>query len=436
MIQCLKISVIAVILMNSFVLNAQHIFHSFDEIWAYTKENNPDISIYQLQIDKAIKDHKVAQSSLYPKVNAEFSGQHNIDIAETPLPGEILGRPGETVFVRFGQEYNYNGGISISKTLLNWQAIFQSKIAKSNTQLKKVEKDLFEQTLKEQMAQLYYACLISQTSVKNGEIDLLLADSILQIASDRFQEGLIDALELNQAKINRNTAFDKLEQNKQYLFENEYNLKILLGLSTFDNLVLDEQIDLNTNNPIEMVPQNSASINLYETQLELTELERKQALTKFTPKLDLIYYWGGIKYQQDFDLSSNSSDWQPNSYIGLNLSIPVFSGFGNKNQYSSTKISQSIAKLNYEEEIRKSSLNDSILLNNYLSSRKLAEAANENLKISDKNVKLAYNKYSEGLISLDNYLSVFDDYLFVESQYYNRLSEYLINKITILSRNN
>jgi hypothetical protein len=79
-------------------------------------------------------------------------------------------------------------------------------------------------------------------------------------------------LELNQAKINRNTAFDKLEQNKQYLFENEYNLKILLGLSTFDNLVLDEQIDLNTNNPIEMVPQNSASINLYETQLELTEL--------------------------------------------------------------------------------------------------------------------------------------------------------------------
>jgi hypothetical protein len=41
------------------------------------------------------------------------------------------------------------------------------------------------------MAQLYYACLISQTSVKNAKIDLLLADSILQIASDRFQEGLL-----------------------------------------------------------------------------------------------------------------------------------------------------------------------------------------------------------------------------------------------------
>jgi hypothetical protein len=33
---------------NSFVLNAQHVFHSLDEIWTYAKENNPDNSVYQL----------------------------------------------------------------------------------------------------------------------------------------------------------------------------------------------------------------------------------------------------------------------------------------------------------------------------------------------------------------------------------------------------
>jgi hypothetical protein len=53
MIQWLKISVVTVILMNAFVLNAQHVFHSIDEIWIYAKENNPDNSIYQLQVDKA-----------------------------------------------------------------------------------------------------------------------------------------------------------------------------------------------------------------------------------------------------------------------------------------------------------------------------------------------------------------------------------------------
>lgn len=436
MTQWLKISVITMILMNSFVLKAQQVFHSINEIWTYAKENNPDNSVYQLQIEKAVKDQRIANSSLYPKVSAGFSGQYNIDIAETPLPGEIVGKPGETVYAKFGQEYSYNGGITISKTLLDWQSIFQSKIAKSNTQLKQTEKALFEQTLREQVAQVYYATITAQAAVNNAKEDLNLADSILQIASDRFREGLIDGLSFNQAKINRNNAFDKWEQNKQYLVENQLNLKILLGLSTSETLVLKEQIELNMNNSIEFIPQNEASIRLYEAQIEIADFERKQALTLFTPKLDFIYYWGGTQYQQDFNLPFNSNDWQPNSYIGLNLSIPIFSGFGNKNQYNSAKISQNIAQLNYEEEIRKSSLNDSILLNNYLSSIKLAETANENLKISGENVHLAYSRYSEGLISLDNYLSVYDDYLAVENQYFNRLSDYLINKAIIQSRNN
>jgi outer membrane protein len=429
------ISVITLVLINSFLLNAQYEFNSIDEIWLYAKENNPDNSVYSLQIDNAKIDKKITYSSIYPKVNVGFSGQYNIDIAETPLPGEILGLPGETIYAKFGQEYSYNGGITISKTLLDWQSLFQSKIAKSNIQLKQAEKTLFEQTLREQAAQVYYACLTAKAAVNNAKEDLLLADSILQIATERFREGLIDGLSLNQAKINRNNAFDKLEQNKQYLFENKLNLKILLGLSISDTLVLKEQIDLNSINPIETFPQNDAIINLYETHLEIADFERKKALTRFSPKLDLIYYWGGTQYQQDFNLSFNLSDWKPNSYIGLNLSMPLFSGFGNKNQYSSAKISQYIARLNYEEENRKSSLSDSILLNNYLSSGKLARIADENIKLSRENVQLAYSKYSEGLISLDNYLSVYDDYLLVESQYFSRLSDYMINKAIILSRN-
>jgi outer membrane protein len=134
------ISVITLVLTNSFLLNAQYVFHSIDEIWLYAKENNPDNSVYSLQIDNAKIDQKITYSSIYPKVNVGFSGQYNIDIAETPLPGEILGLPGETIYAKFGQEYSYNGGITISKTLLDWQSIFQSKIAKSNTQLKQTEK--------------------------------------------------------------------------------------------------------------------------------------------------------------------------------------------------------------------------------------------------------------------------------------------------------
>jgi len=416
-------------------VHGQHTFHSLEEIWSYALENNPDNSVYQLQVEKAIKDNKAANSFIYPKIQFGMSGQYNMEIPETPVPGEIFGKPGETVYAQFGQTYNYTRGFSASKTLFDWQSLFQAKIAQSNTNLVKAEKALFEQNLKQQLAQVYYAALTAQAAVDLSLKDLSLADSTLLLSTNRFQQGIIDNLTLNQAKINKNNALDRLEQNKQYLFENEINLKILLGLTPSDTLLLSEKIQLNENIVLETISSDESSLNLYKIQTENAGFVTKQAMARFSPKLDIVTFWGGAQYQEDFKLSIKSSDWQPNRYIGLNLSIPLFTGFANKNQYQSAKISQNIAQLKYDEAIRKSSLNDSILFKNFSIAEHSVQTAQQNLQLADENVQLAYSKYSEGLISLDNYLSVYDDYLAVENQYFSRLSDYLINKAIIQSRN-
>ena len=415
--------------------NGQHTFHSLEEIWSYAMANNPDNSMYQFQVEKAVKDYKTANNFIYPKIQFGMSGQYNKEIPETPVPGEIFGKPGETVYAQFGQTYNYSRGLSFSKTLLDWQSMFQAKIAQSNSNLVKAEKALFEQNLKQQLAQVYYAALTAQAAVDLSLKDLSLADSTLLLSTNRFQQGIIDNLTLNQAKINKNNALDRLEQNKQYLYENETNLKILLGLNSIDTLLLSEEIQFNKNTTIETITSDELSLNLYKIQTENADFATKQAMSRFSPKLELVTFWGGAQYQDDFKLSMKSSDWQPNRYIGLNLSIPLFTGFANKNQYQSAKISQNIAQLKYDEAIRKSSLNDSILVKNFSIAEHSVQTAQQNLELADENVQLAYSKYSEGLISLDNYLSVYDDYLAVENLYFSRLSEYLINKAIIQSRN-
>jgi len=415
--------------------NGQQTFHSLEEVWIYALKSNPDNSVYQLHVEKAVKDYKTAKSYLYPKISIGMSGQYNMEIPETPVPGEIFGKPGETVYAKFGQAYNYSRGLSFSKTLLDWQSMFQAKIAQSNTNLAKAEKALFEQNLKQQAAQVYYAALTARAAVDLSQKDLILADSTLLLSTNRFQEGVIDNMTLNQAKINRNNALDRLEQNKQYLLENETNLKILLGLTPGDTLLLSENIQLTENTAIDTISTDELSLNLYKIQTENAGFATKQAMSRFSPKLELVTFWGGMQYQDDFKISMKSSDWQPNRYIGLNLSIPLFTGFANKNQYQSTKISQDIAQLSYNEAIRKSSLNDSILLNNYITAKHSFQTAQQNLALANENVHLAYSKYSEGLISLDNYLSVYDDYLAIENQYFSRMSDYLINKAIIQSRN-
>jgi len=69
-------------------------------------------------------------------------GTKNIKTPETPVPGEILGKPGETVYLKFGQDYSYNTGLTISKSILNWQAKYQTKIAKLTVSYKEPRKNI------------------------------------------------------------------------------------------------------------------------------------------------------------------------------------------------------------------------------------------------------------------------------------------------------
>ena len=433
----IKVTILA-FLMMPVILQAQHVFNSLNDVWEYSLSNNPENNIYRLKIEQAGQDKKTANSYLYPKVGAAFSGQKNIEIPETPVPGELMGKPGETVYMKFGQNYSYNSGISVSKTILDWQSMVQAKIAKLNVSLNQAQKDYFEQTLKEQVAQVYYAAITANKAVEISNKDLEIADSLFLIAQGRFEQGLIDGLVFNQAIINKNNVIRNLEQNKFYQSQWMYNLKLLLGFAATDSLILTEDIIINRINDQFDYGQvsNEKYTRIYNLQSDISGIETKRALARFAPKMEVNYYLGSFQYQSDFTFSLNSADWKPSSYLGISVSVPLFTGFANKSQYSSAKISRTITQMKSQDETRKSAINDSILLANYFSSVKLIEITSETYKVSGNNVELASQKYGQGLISLDEYLKVFDDYLAVENQYFNSLSDYLINKATIEARKN
>jgi len=432
------VGIILAFIMQLTIIQAQIVFKSINEVWEYSLSNNPENIMYQLQVEKAKQDKKTANSYLFPKAGVNFSGQKNIEIPETPVPGELIGMPGQTVYMKFGQNYSYNSGITVSKTLFDWQSKAQAKIAKLNVLLTEAQKDYFEQTLKEQVAQVYYTVLTSNQAVKISQKDFELADSLYLLAKKRFEQSLTDKLVLNQAKINRNKVFEKLEQNKSYQSQWHYNLKLLLGLTATDTLLLVEDIFAKPKQEKwdNTIAANEDYINIFKWQSEIARSESKKALARFTPKIDVAYYLGTFQYQNDFTLSLNSADWKPNSYLGLSVTIPVFTGFANKTQYSAAKISGQIARQKLHDETRKASINDSILLLNYNTSEKLMLLGSENFQVSGNSVELASQKYAQGIIGLDEYLKAFDDYLNFQNQYFNSLSDYLINKAILETRKN
>ncbi|MEM6525850.1 MAG: hypothetical protein AAF693_18770, partial [Bacteroidota bacterium] len=52
-----------------------------------------------------------------------------------------------------------------------------------------------------------------------------------------------------------------------------------------------------------------------------------------------------------------------------------------------------------------------------------ASLAKDNFQLYEENQRLTYKKYEEGLVSLDAYLRVFEDYVKAENTFLNNLSK-------------
>jgi len=151
---------------------------------------------------------------------------------------------------------------------------------------KETEKKHYEQILKEQSAQIYYAALTANQAVAIGKRDMSIADSLLALANDRFAAGLIDALTLNQVKINRNNVSEKLVQSKEYQHQYLQNLKELLGLTATDTVTLTENIGLQK--PIlpeyALMPDDSY-LDLFRLQTDMAGYEVKNHRQDLPQKL-------------------------------------------------------------------------------------------------------------------------------------------------------
>ncbi len=406
-------------------LQAQQTFASLDEIWLYAMENNVVQRIQQLQVAQARQQKRTADAYLFPTVSAGISGQANIDISETPVPGELIGKPGETVYMKFGKKYNYSAGINVSYNVLNWHSVYQSRMATINVEQQKAGQAYSEQNLKEQLGQIYYAALMAQKAVIFGENDLAVADTLFQLTQNRYNQGLTDAIELNQAQISKNSVAQQLEISRDFRNECISNLKELLGLEAESVLELTGSLEYNsTDETICQTPPNSRYTEIFRLKESYSIARQKSAWAEYLPDVGLRAYFGNNQFSDDFSFSLKSEKWRPDNYVGVSVSVPIFSGWANRSKHSASKIERQIASGTYADELRKSAINDSLTVQKMYSALQSAALGKETFGLSAQNLRLASTKYQQGLISLDGYLKIFEDYLKAENNYLNYLSEF------------
>lgn len=408
---------------------------SLVEALATAVKHNPGQEIYRQQLLQARSNYKAAKGYAYPAISGAFSGTQNLNLAVTPVPGELVGQPGTTYYAQFGKRYAYNAGVNVSQNLFDWPLTLQAAISKDNMFLVQAQQAAWLQTLKNQVAGYYFSTWIARTSLSISAQDLLFADSLVVLAQQRLQEGTADALAVNQASVNYNNVQQNILQSRQLYEQSIGNLKIILGAGTATILVLTGRFDpdfLQADSDVSLNPDKN--LDVYRRQQEISSLQARQQKAMGYPVVSLSGYFGDQQYRNDFGLSLAGKYWSPYRYIGFNVSVPVFTGLTNFYKYRSAKIGHEIAAIQYDDAARQSGINDQLLVKNFWNYREMAKASRTNFDLYGRLLLLNRQKYLEGLINMDVYYRAFEDYLRAENTWLSSLSQWLSAWGTILSR--
>lgn len=398
---------------------------SLDEAMLLARKQNHDLQMHALDVEKSNLELKQANSHRLPTITGSVSGQRNIDLATTPLPAEIFGgEPGQTVNAQFGQEYTYNAGITIAKQLFDREASLQTKVAELNAKASKSDQEVFYEVLAEQVALYYYTGLIAQKAIETGEKDLESATHVKALTDEKFEQGLIDAIARNSASINQNAVRQNLNANKYLQAQCDSELKKLLGLNPNDELLLQEDLSSNLPEAVNFT-QLYPSARVENSALLATRAgsQIKLAQSSLWPSLSLNSYYGRQQFRNDFGFSLDQDAWSNYSYLSLNLSVPIFSGLNNRRNIKRSKVDHQIALNEKSKTALHAELDDLRLISDYQLSLEDAQSSQDSYLLYKENQELTYEKYQEGLVSLEQYLRSFEEYLKAENNYLNYLSK-------------
>ncbi|MEO1012263.1 MAG: TolC family protein [Bacteroidota bacterium] len=408
---------------------------SLEEAISMAMERNLDLAVNELQSERAEMELKLAKSARSPQISASFSGQKNLELPTTFIPGEIFGQPGETVEAQFGQEYQYNAGITMNKSLIDLSNSLSIKGKAKDIDIINSDNAIYREYLVGNISYSYHALLLAEEARHIAQEDLKVADSVLQITRSKFDEGLLDLGALNRSKINFNRVKQSLDEAALVYEDSHDNLKEALGVENFKTIALSEKLVLNT---FDLPKTESLGENLEilrsEQHTAKAELHLKQARSEYYPKVSLNSYYGSQLFQNEFDFSPVHEDWAAVQYVGVNINLPIFNGFSTRRKVKIAKMDAEVAELNQKQEKDRLEAEDAQLLKNQNLTASIALSSLENFRLHKEIADLEFSKYTEGLTGLENYLNAFEDYLNAKTAYLNALTTYYQYDAKVYSR--
>ncbi len=261
----------------------------------------------------------------YPQLGFNFNVQHYFELPTSFFPDAT----GVKKPVKTGVINTSVPALSVTQNIFNRDVLLAGRTATDVRKQVRQATDSTKINVVVNVSKAYYDVLLShqQINIVNNEIERLQRS--LKDAYAQYQAGTVDKTDYKRATIALNNANAQLKQYREAETAKLSYLKQLMNYPftatlnlVYDSLQMEKEIVLDTTQAVNY--ENRIEYQSLQTQQSLLKANLKYAQWAYLPTVSAFANYN-LAYQNDV-FGSLYSQAFPNSYIGLQLSLPIFQG--------------------------------------------------------------------------------------------------------------
>ena len=403
---------------------------SLEEAINYALQNNYKAINASRDIEAAKQKKWETTATGLPQINGNVNYQNNIVLQKSVVPAEFFGgNPGEFAEVEFGTKHNMTASASLTQLIFDGSYIVALQASKTYLKYYQNYKVKTDNETREMVTNYYGNVLLAKENIAILEKNKATLEKNVFEAEETYKNGLIEELQITLASVNSSLS------NMNRLVDISTNmLKINLGLTIDDTLILTDNLDALTTQKVDLAATsesfnvaNNIDYQIAENFREQRRLEYKLQKASYLPKLSASANFGYNAFSNEFTFFQQDQKWFNFSYVGVNLNVPIFGSFGKraKNQQAKIAFEQSETQLTETEQMLKLQ---------YESAKSDYDFSIEQYATSKSNLKLAERIENKQQIKFREGLSTSFEFTEAQRQLYTAQQNYLQSMIDVINK--
>jgi len=303
------------------------------------KKNSKDLKLAQKELDMAKVQKKEATSTALPKVMMEGNYKRNLkdNFLYIDFPDF---ETGEMVNQKFKINYKNEYGFSavVNQTLFSFKVGTALKAAKEYKRLTDFIYMATDQTIMKLSRKTFYQALLLEKIWKISIAAEKNAKDNFENMQKKYDNGQISQFQLLQAEVRWQNAQPETTKSRRNFEMALNNMKNLAGIPVEEGITLEGDFEkfppLPEKQQMALILESRPDFNalVWEEKLRTTAVKAEKAEKYPSLALNLIYNFSSLSDQFKFERQNKSY------IVGLNLSIPIYTGGYRQAQIQKAKI--------------------------------------------------------------------------------------------------